>query len=188
MIESDHNEIEEGEMDTLRLSSDSADNISKKRPRDSEDSEDEIDLSKKRRCSFSERSKILESDNSETISEKNNTERYYEKVEKYKLYRENQQSVQEVSDSDMNGKNKEKQGDDVKRGNEKKTENNITLNKNSGKINIKEEIVESMVRIQYELTLLTKSEKIDSFFISCFLSFLPLHLYLIYNVPFFCHT
>ncbi|KYQ51652.1 HIRA-interacting protein 3 [Trachymyrmex zeteki] len=144
MIESDHNEIEEGEMDTLRLSSDSADNISKKRPRDSEDSEDEIDLSKKRRCSFSERSKILENDNPETISEKNNTERYYEKVEKYKLYRENQQSVQEVSDSDMNGKNKEKQGDDVKRGNEKKTENNITLNKNSGKINIKEEIVESM--------------------------------------------
>ncbi|KAG5320128.1 HIRP3 protein, partial [Pseudoatta argentina] len=143
MIESDHSEIEAEDMDKLQLSSTSIDDTSKKRPRDSED---EIDLSKKRQCSFNERSEILESDNSKTISEKNNSERCYVKVERYKLYRENQQSVQEVSlsESDMDGKNKEKQGDNLKQENERETENNITLNKNSGEINIKEEIVESM--------------------------------------------
>ncbi|XP_018339093.1 PREDICTED: HIRA-interacting protein 3-like isoform X2 [Trachymyrmex septentrionalis] len=67
-------------------------------------------------------------------------------MERYKLYRENQQSVQEVSlsESDMDEKNKEKQGDNLKQTNEKEIENNMTLNKNSGEINIKEEIVESM--------------------------------------------
>ncbi|KAG5316828.1 HIRP3 protein, partial [Acromyrmex insinuator] len=143
MIESDHSEIEAEDMDKLQLSSTSVDNTSKKRPRDSED---EIDLSKKRQCSFNEQSEILESDNSKTISEKNNSERCYVKVERYKLYQEKQQSVQEVSlsESDMDGKNKEKQGDNSKQENERETENNITLNKNSEEINIKEKIVESM--------------------------------------------
>ena len=148
MIESDHSEIEAEDMDRLQLSSTSVDDTSKKRPRDSED---EIDLSKKRQCLFNEQSEeILESDNSEIISEKNNIERCYVKVEKYKLYQENQQSVQEISlsESDMDGKKKEKQGDNLKQKNERKTENNITLNKNSGEISIKEEIVENMVIIQ----------------------------------------
>jgi len=146
MIESDHSEIEAEDMDRLQLSSTSIDDTSKKRPR-----EDEIDLSKKRQCLFNEQSEeILESDNSKTISEKNNIERCYVKVEKYKLYQENQQSVQEVSlfESDMDGKKKEKQGDNLKQKNERETENNITLNKNSGEISIKEEIVENMVIIQ----------------------------------------
>ncbi|XP_018052970.1 PREDICTED: HIRA-interacting protein 3-like [Atta colombica] len=144
MIESDHSEIEAEDMDRLQLSSTSVDDSSKKRPRDSED---EIDLSKKRQCLFNEQSEeILESENSEIISEKNNIERCYVKVEKYKLYQENQQSVQEISlsESDTDGKKKEKQGDNLKQKNERKTENNITLNKNSGEISIKEEIVENM--------------------------------------------
>ncbi|XP_018363421.1 PREDICTED: HIRA-interacting protein 3-like isoform X1 [Trachymyrmex cornetzi] len=147
MIESDHSEIEGEDMDRLQLSSTSVDDTPKKRPRDSED---EIDLSKKRQCLFNERSEILESDNSETVSEENNTERCHMKLERYKLYRENRQSVQEVSlsESDMDGKNKEKQGGNLKQENERETENNITLNKNPGEINInyniKEEIVESM--------------------------------------------
>ncbi|XP_018394693.1 PREDICTED: lisH domain-containing protein C1711.05-like [Cyphomyrmex costatus] len=73
MIESNHSDTEEENMDILQLSSDSIDNTSMKRPK-VKYSEHEIDSPKKKQCSFNEQlDNISESDNSGTILEKNDT-------------------------------------------------------------------------------------------------------------------
>ncbi|XP_018394643.1 PREDICTED: dentin sialophosphoprotein-like isoform X2 [Cyphomyrmex costatus] len=73
MIESNHGDTEEENMDILQLSSDSINNTSMKRPK-VKYSEHEIDSPKKKQCSFNEQlDNISESDNSGTILEKNDT-------------------------------------------------------------------------------------------------------------------
>jgi len=146
MIESDRSETEDGDMDRLQLSSDSIDSVLPKKRLRVEDSEDEIDLPVKRqRNSLGERSKMLKNDNIEIVSEKN-TDRYNVKEEGCTLCPENEQSIQKISESDMN---KKKQDDGVKQENENKSildENNFFApNKNPEETNIKEEVVDDMV-------------------------------------------
>jgi len=147
MVESDHSEIEDGDMDRLQLSSDSVDSVFPKKRLRVEDSEDEIDLPVKRqRNSFDKRSKMLKNDNTEIALEKN-TDRYNTKEEDCTLYRENEQNIQGISESDMN---KKKQDNGVKQENENKSildENNIAPNKNPEEADIKDEIVGDMVII-----------------------------------------
>jgi len=146
MVESDRSETENGDMDRLQLSSDSIDSVLSKKKLRVEDSEDEIDLPVKRqRNSFGERSKMLKNDNTEIVSEKNNTDKYNVKEDDSTLCVENEQNIQEISESDMN---KKKQHSRVKQENENKSildENNIAPSKSLGETNIKEEIVEDMV-------------------------------------------
>jgi len=146
MVESDRSETEDGDMDRLQLSSDSIDSVLPKKRLRVEDSEDEIDLPVKRqRNSFDERSKMLKNDNTEIVSEKNDTDRYNVKEKDCTLCPENEQNIQEISESDTN---KKKQDSRMKQENKNKSildENNIAPNKSPGETNIKEEVVEDMV-------------------------------------------
>lgn len=147
MVDSDRSETEEGDMERPQLSSDSVTAVLPKKRLRVENSEDETDLpAKKWQSSFNERSQMLKTDNTETISNKNNTNRCDVKEKRYILGPENEQNIQEISESDMYRKNKDEQDDSLKQESENKSapENNIALDKSPGEINIKEEIVENM--------------------------------------------
>lgn len=151
MVNSDHSETEEGDMDRLQLSSDSIDAISSKKRLRVEDSEDETDLpAKKRQSSFSEWSKMLENDNAK-ISDKNNIDERDVKEERRTfsgLSPKNEENVQEesLSESDVDKKNKDLRDGRLKEENKSKSaqdENSITLTKSPDKT--EEEIAENMV-------------------------------------------
>lgn len=147
MVDSDRSETEEGDMERPQLSSDSVTAVLPKKRLRVENSEDETDLpAKKWQSSFNERSQMLKTDNTETISNKNNTNRCDVKEKRYILGPENEQNIQEISESDTYRKNKDEQDDSLKQESENKSalENNIALDKSPGEINIKEEIVENM--------------------------------------------
>lgn len=147
MVRSDRSESDEGDLDELRLSSESTDATPKKRLR-AEDSEDETDLpAKKRQNTFNERSKVLD-DNAETISDKDNTDGCDVKEKKYTLCPENEQKETSPTESDVDGENKEKQSCELKQENNDETAldgNNVALNKNPEETNIKKENVEDTV-------------------------------------------
>lgn len=152
MIESDHSETEEGDMERLQLSSDSIDiDTSSKRKRlRADDSEDETNLpAKKRQSSFSERSKILKNDNVETILDQNNTDGCNIKEEST-LCPKNEQNVQKLSlsESNVDEECEKKQDSVLKQENGNKSpldENNIAMNKNPVETDVKKKIFESQV-------------------------------------------
>ncbi|XP_071572310.1 uncharacterized protein [Temnothorax nylanderi] len=152
MVESDHSETEEGDMDKLQLSSDSIDGILPRKRLRVENSEDDTELPAKKRqsSSFDEQSRMIKDDNAEIISDKNNIDECNVKKERYTLCPENEQTVQAISlnqsESDTDGETKEKRDDKLKRenGNESPLdENNIAPNNSPGEINVKKEIIKN---------------------------------------------
>lgn len=147
MVRSDRSESDEGDLDGLRLSSDSTDITPKKRLR-AEGSEDETDLpAKKRQNTFNERSKVLD-DNAEAVSDKDNTDGCDMKEKKYTQRPENEQKETSPTESDVDGETKEKQSCELKQESNDETTldgNNVALNKNPEETNIKTENVEDTV-------------------------------------------
>lgn len=143
MVESDLSEIEEEEMDRLHVSSDSIDMIPPRKRLRVEASEDETDLPvKKRQGSFDERSRVpVETDDTETVPDKNNVDERMVKEEGAAVCTENEQTVQEIANRDR--ETKEKQDGTQS----SLTETNGALNNSSGEVNVQNERVEMEVRI-----------------------------------------
>lgn len=155
MVESDRSETEERDMDRLQLSSDSTDATPPKKRLRVEDSENETDLpAKKRQSSFSEQSRMVKNDDAEIISNKNNINECNVEEERYALHLENEQTA-EMSESNMDRENKEKQDGRLKqetRNDSPPNKNNVALNDIPGEMNVQKEIVEKKVIIKLYIT------------------------------------
>ncbi|EFN77379.1 chromatin modification-related protein EAF7 [Harpegnathos saltator] len=108
MVNSDHSEVEEDDMDKLELS-DSIKLTTTKRSRiDSGDEDGQDTPAKKRRCSFSKESGMSETNNTEIASDKNGIDKNIKKEETDTVSPENKPDQDEKSDSNI--KNEEDQG------------------------------------------------------------------------------
>lgn len=156
MVKSDHSEAEDGgDMSPLEMSSDSMETITKKRPRPIDfENQDEQDLpAKKRQSSFSEKSDILKQDNAEVITDKNGTDKYNMKKEKYT---ENLDE-KSLSDSNIDNENERKQEDNLlKQKNEYESpldKDNSIMDESSIEKKVKEKIEENKVIIHNLINL-----------------------------------
>lgn len=156
MVESDRSETEEGDMNRLQLSSDSIDTVPSRKRLRVEDSENETDLpAKKQQSSFGEQSRMVKNDDAETILDKNNINGCNAEEERYILCPENEQTIREMSESNMDGENKEKQDGKSKReirNESPPNENNVVPKDIPGEINVRKEIVEKKVIIKIYIT------------------------------------
>lgn len=149
MVDSDHSEVEEENMDKLELSTDSMKVTTNKRLHIDSDQEEQVEPAKKRRLFSSKESETLEKKSTEFISDKNGIDKNNVKEEKTTIS-ENGSELNEKSLSDSNiKKTNEEEQENIKTKNEKespvKDENNATADESPAKI--KEDETENEVTI-----------------------------------------